>query len=149
MRAAKKKDTIGVLITKKAKGFRFDLESLKEPTKRLGRKLVNLEADDEVVAVKNAEAQFALVAESEGHILMFRLDQVPIMSGPARGVVSMKIREQAHVVGLEVVGKDDSIRLIQANGETNVIPVGEIRVSARGGRGKKVSTGIVGIERSV
>ena len=111
--------------------------------------MVNLEADDEVVAVKNAEAEFALVAESEGHILMFRLDHVPIMSGPARGVVSMKIREQAEVVGLEVVGKDDSIRLIQANGETNVIPVGEIRVSARGGRGKKVSTGIVGIERSV
>ncbi len=147
--AAKKKDTLGVLITKKAKGFRFDLESLKEPTKRLGRKLVNLEADDEVVAVKKAEAQFALVAESEGHILMFILGQVPIMSGPARGVVSMKIREQADVVGLEVVGKDDSIRLIQANGETNVIPVGEIRVSARGGRGKKVSSGIVGIERSV
>ncbi|MGO8879059.1 MAG: DNA topoisomerase (ATP-hydrolyzing) subunit A [Desulfomonilaceae bacterium] len=147
--AAKKRDAIAVLITRKAKGFRFDLESLKEPTKRLGRKLVNLEADDEVVAVKNAEAEFALVAESEGHILMFRLDHVPIMSGPARGVVSMKIREQAEVVGLEVVGKDDSISLIQNNGETNVIPVGEIRLSARGGRGKKVSTSIVGIERSV
>ncbi|MGC8603989.1 MAG: DNA topoisomerase (ATP-hydrolyzing), partial [Desulfomonilaceae bacterium] len=91
----KKQDSIAILITKKGKGFRFDIESIKEPTKRLGRKFVNLEADDEVVTVKNYNAEFALVAESEGHILMFRLDQVPVMSGPARGVIFVKIREHA------------------------------------------------------
>lgn len=145
----KKQDSIAILITKKGKGFRFDIESIKEPTKRLGRKFVNLEADDEVVTVKNHNAEFALVAESEGHILMFRLDQVPVMSGPARGVIFVKIREHAKVVGFEVVSSDDLIRLIQNNGETIKIPVGEIHCSARGGRGKKVSTDITAMERIV
>ncbi len=144
-----KKDAIAVIVTRKAKGFRFDLETLKEPTKRQGRKLVNLESDDEVAAVRTADAEFALVAESEGHVLMFKLEQVPIMTGPARGVVFMKIRDQAEVVGLEVVRKEDSMRFIQNDEETKVIQVGKIQLSARGGRGKKLTLGMIGIERGI
>lgn len=144
-----KKDLIGILITQKAKGFRFDFEALREPTKRIGRKIVNLDSGDEVLTVKTTEAEFALVAESEGHVLLFRLDKVPIMTGPARGVIFMKIRDQAEVVGLETIAREDSIRFIQNDQDTKVVQASKIQLSTRGGRGKKLCSRMVGIERDV
>ena len=75
------KSAMGMMITKTAKGFRFALDSLREPTKRMGRKIVNLEAGDEVVAVRVTDSEYVLVAESEGHVLMFRLDKRPLCQG--------------------------------------------------------------------
>lgn len=138
-----------IIVTKRARGFRFDIELFKEPTKRLGRKLLNLDKDDEVVAVKIADRKFVVVAESEGHVLKFRLDQVPLMTGPARGVIFMKVREQGEVVGLALTGTDDSVRFIQKDGDAKLIPIKEISTSARGGRGKKLSPGIAGVECDV
>ncbi|MGC8657682.1 MAG: DNA gyrase/topoisomerase IV subunit A [Desulfomonilaceae bacterium] len=138
-----------IIVTKRGRGFMFDLELFKDPTKRLGRKLVNLEKDDEVVAVKIADNEFVVVGGSEGHVIKFRLDQVPTMVGPARGVIFMKTGAQNEVIGLAVVGKDQSVNVIQKEGNTKLVPVKEINESARGGRGKKLCPGIAAIECDV
>jgi len=136
-----------VLVTKKAKGFRFDLEAFKEPTKRQGRKIVNLDSDDEVFAVRREENEFVLVADSRGYLLRFRLDQVPMMAGPARGVIFMKIPEHVEVVDMALVRKGDRVRLYTGDKKFDVIEVDKIQLSGRGARGKKICSGIVKLER--
>jgi DNA gyrase/topoisomerase IV subunit A len=71
------------------------------------------------------------------------------MTGPARGVIFMKIRDQAEVVGLETIAREDSIRFIQNDQDTKVVQASKIQLSTRGGRGKKLCSRMVGIERDV
>jgi topoisomerase IV subunit A len=143
------KSSMGMMITKRAKGFRFALDSLREPTKRMGRKIVNLEAGDEVVAVRVADSEYVLVAESEGHVLMFRLDKAPVMSGPARGVILMKIRDHAEVVGMEPLDKGCAVRFLFDGEDWKVVRAEDIQLSSRGGRGKRLFPRILRIEREI
>jgi DNA gyrase subunit A len=137
---------MAVLVTRKGKGFRFDTEALKEPTKRQGRKIVNLDKDDEVLAVRSAENEFILVADTRGYVLRFRLDQVPIMAGPARGVTFMKLPENVEIVDMALAKKEDQIRLYNSDEKFDLTEVGKIQLSGRGARGKKICPGIVKFE---
>ncbi len=137
---------MAVLVTRKGKGFRFDTEALKEPTKRQGRKIVNLDKDDEVLAVRSGESEFILVADARGYVLRFRLDQVPIMAGPARGVTFMKLPENVEIVDMALAKKEDQIRLYNSDEKFDLTEVGKIQLSGRGARGKKICPGIVKFE---
>lgn len=142
----------GILVTKRAKGFRFDIETLKEPTKRQGRKLVNLDQDDEVLCVRTGDRQgdqFVLVADSRGYVLRFMIDQVPFMVGPARGVIFMRIPENVEVVDMAITRKGDKVKVYDEDGNSETKEVDKIQLSGRGTRGKKMVQGIVRFENVI
>ena len=109
--------------------------------------LVTFFVDDEVFAVRREENEFVLVADSRGYLLRFRLDQVPTMAGPARGVIFMKIPEHVEVVDMTLVRKGDRVRLYSGDEKMDVIEVDKIQLSGRGARGKKICSGIIKLQR--
>jgi len=129
-------------MTRLGKGFRFDYAILREPTKRMGRRLVNLEGDDEVVTVKPEDGELIAVAVDSGNILIFSVDQVPILSGPARGVRMMKVSSGSQVIGMELVNPDDELQVKTKRGRDRKFQVKDIPMRNRATAGKNVCSGI-------
>jgi DNA gyrase/topoisomerase IV subunit A len=132
----------GILITRSGKGFRFHYEILREPTKRTGRKLVNLRSGDEVVTVVPETSELVAIAASSGHILVFPTEQIPVMSGPAQGVRMIRLTAESSVLSLVAVGSEDSLRIQPRRGEEKILTINEIPAANRGSRGKGFRWGI-------
>lgn len=132
----------GILITRSGKGFRFDYEILREPTKRTGRKLVNLRSGDEVLTVVPETSELVAIAASSGHILVFPTEQIPVMSGPAQGVRMIRLAADSSVLSLVSVGTEDSLRIQPKRGEEKIFNINEIPMANRGSRGKSFRRGI-------
>jgi DNA gyrase/topoisomerase IV subunit A len=133
----------GLLMTRLGKGFRFDYMILREATKRIGRRLVNLEGDDEVITVKPEDAELVAVAIDKGNILVFPVDQVPILTGPARGVRMMKIPSGSQVIDMLLVSSGDSLQIKPKRGKDKKVQVKNLPVRNRATAGKSVCGGIL------
>jgi DNA gyrase/topoisomerase IV subunit A len=140
--------TQGILVTRLGKGFRFDYDLLKEPTKRGGRKLVNLGSEDDVVSVIPVQRETVAVGADSGHVLAFAVDQVPVLAGPAGGVRMMKLQEEAVVVGLDVLSRDDSLRIQPVTGKEKILGPSDLPTANRATKGKRVCRGILMMERT-
>ncbi len=143
----------GILITRGGKGFRFEYNVLTEITKRNGRRMVNLGKGDEVVTVKPVEGDLVAVASKEGKVLLFDLESVPVMSGPAQGVRMMKLTKGAHVVAMETVTIEETLRIVPKRGKYETVKVSDIPQANRATQGKNLpevkglAHGIRGMER--
>jgi DNA gyrase/topoisomerase IV subunit A len=141
--------TQGVLVTRGGKGFRFDYALLREPTKRAGRRLVALTPGDEVVAIRQEDAELVAVAMDSGKILLFPVDQAPVLAGPGQGVRMATLSHGALVVGLEIVNSWHVLRIrLEAEGEQTV-KVSDIQIGKRGRAGQKICSSIVEISRKL
>ncbi len=138
----------GILITKRGQGFRFDYAIFREPTKRMGRRLVILKSDDEVVALKQEDRQLVAVAVDSGNLLVFPVEQIPILSGAAQGVRIIKLPEGARVVALEPVDDNDELSLRTKRNRSKSVRITPILVGKRDTRGKEIApSGIVEMKR--
>jgi DNA gyrase/topoisomerase IV subunit A len=137
----------GVLITRKGQGFRFDYDILREPSKRMGRKLVNLRGDDEIAAVKVEDAEMLAVATDAGHILLFKMEEVSTLTGAGQGVRMMRLTPGAEVVAMEPVNPTDRVKVLPKKGKEKTLAVASMVSARRGGLGKKYYGGINGMER--
>ena len=135
-----------VLITTLGKGFRFDYAVLREPTKRNGRRLVHLSEGDAVLTVRPAGGDFVLLASDSGRLLVFGLDQVPVLSGPAQGVRMIRLAGSALVAGMEVVTRTQSVRIRSREGSDQIVQISDCPLGNRAGQGQAVCRGIVDIE---
>jgi DNA gyrase/topoisomerase IV subunit A len=142
----------GILVTRLGQGFRFDYTMLREITKRIGRRLVNLKQDDEVVAVKSVDGELVAIGVDSGVVLVFPVEQVPVLTGPAQGVRMIRLASAGRVVALETVNVDDTLRVKTKRGKDRRFTVREISLGKRDTKGKPVGdprvTGIVQMERS-
>lgn len=125
-----------VLITRKGQGFRFEYDLLREPTKRIGRKLVLLKGDDQVIAVKPEDAEFLAIAANIGKVLLFHAAKVPILAGPGQGVRMMRLGAKGEVVGIELVNRQDALVLRPREGREVNVAVETIPLASRGTGGK-------------
>ena len=130
-------------MTRLGKGFRFDYMILREATKRVGRRLVNLEGDDEVITVRPDDAELVAVAINTGNILVFPVDQVPILTGPARGVRMMKVPSGSQVIAMHLVSSGDSLQIKPKRGKDKRVQVKNIPVRNRATAGKSICGGIL------
>ncbi|MFH1112594.1 MAG: DNA topoisomerase IV subunit A [Pseudomonadota bacterium] len=138
-----------VVVTRSGKGFRFDYEILREPTKRMGRKLVNLQEADETLGVVPETGSLVAVASDCGHILVFPIDQIPILSGPAQGVRILKLRPGSTAVAFETGNDEDMLEVRPKKGKPKVIAIGDLPTGNRAGQGKPYCSGIVDMERVI
>ncbi len=137
----------GVLVTCSGKGFRFDYEILREPTKRMGRKLVNLRGDDETLRVIPEDGTLMAVATDSGNILVFPVDQIPVLSGPAQGVRIIKLKPGSLAIAFDTGNKEDTLEVKPKKGKLKVFSMGKLPLANRAGQGKGYCSGIVGMER--
>ncbi|MDD3473807.1 MAG: DNA gyrase C-terminal beta-propeller domain-containing protein, partial [Syntrophaceae bacterium] len=138
--------TYGILVTRLGKGFRFELESLRETTKKIGRKITNLQESDHVVAVKSISGDILAIGTDDGRLLFSKIDHVPVMSGVSQGVILIKKGQKSSVVDMEIICEGQSLRVIDSLGSQTEILVGKNLIANRGTRGKRVSNSICDIE---
>ncbi|MBI5572405.1 MAG: DNA topoisomerase 4 subunit A [Desulfomonile tiedjei] len=139
--------TRGILVTREGKGFRFDYGILREPTKRAGRRLVNLAGEDTVVAVKPERGTHVAVAVDSGKMLVFPAEQVPVLSGPGQGVRMVGLATGSLVAAFESVNEGEKLRVQPPQGEAErIMEVDDLPAGNRGTRGKVVCPGIVEME---
>lgn len=137
----------GILVTRGGKGFQFELEILYEPTKRIGRKLVNLAREDAVVTVRESDRKEVAIAASSGHMVAFPVEQVPVLAGPAGGVRMIKLIHEAHVIALETVGPGDFLAIEQQAGKVEILAEKDVARFNRGARGKRYCDGMARMQR--
>lgn len=137
----------GLLVTKFGKGFRFDLETMRETTKRTGRKIANLQESDQVLSVKTVYGNVIAVASEDGRVLVFDPEQVPVISGVAQGVILIKLAVNRCLSFMETASVGESLRIEGASGQSMKLILDKSSIAKRGGRGKKVLDSIILIEQ--
>ncbi|MBL8112256.1 MAG: DNA topoisomerase 4 subunit A [Acidobacteria bacterium] len=88
---------------------RFSLDPFREATTRAGRRYAKPPEGDEVVFVGLVnEKDVVAMATEEGRALLFPASEVPVLSGPGKGVIGMKLEEGDRVLGAAVFGEDEA-----------------------------------------
>ncbi len=136
----------GIVVTTLGRGFRFDLDELLTPTKRTGRKMVLLKPGDAVQMVMQETAPYLVVAAESGHVLRFPSDQVPVMTGPARGVQMIKLVKGAFVAGAVSAKETDCLIIAQHDNAVHRVHTSDIRLMNRAGVGKKRFASVKSVE---
>ena len=136
----------GFLVTRDGKGFRFDFSILREPSKRGGRKLVNLVRDDEVVTVRPETGTLLAVASNAGKVLVFPVEQVPVLTGTGQGVRLITLKSGASLVAAETVDQGDTLQFRPTQGNEKTLSVDAIPQANRATQGKELFRGIDSME---
>jgi DNA gyrase subunit A len=139
--AATPKSALGLGITKRGFGMRFSFEAHRELSTRAGRRFAKVADGDEIVAValvgqaKNEEIVCAVTQSA--HAILCRVEEIPELANPGRGVTVIKTDETDPVMGFGVGTRKDKVLLIVETDGGKEIPVGPERLSvtARGGKG--------------
>jgi DNA gyrase subunit A len=134
-------------VTKRGLGFRFSLRAHAEPSTRAGRKFARPGGEDEVMAVVPLgiyqEADWIMCASSDGHGLAVDAEEIPIVSGPAKGVMVMKLGSsssgwKAQLLGAELGHRDlDSITVETEKGKGRNLTLQSLR-GTRAGKGHAI-----------
>lgn len=111
---------------------------LEESTSR-GRIYVRLNEGDRAIYVGLVrEEKSLLLVASDGHVLHFPVEQVPVLSGPGKGVIGIRLEEPARCLAAMLVrGPDDQLRLETSAGREIVVD-GSRELASRGGKGAEM-----------
>jgi DNA gyrase subunit A len=119
---------------------------LREPTKRLGRKIAGLPEGAEVVAVRSGSEKLVAIAADNGLLLVFPTEQVSVLAGPGQGVRLIRLAQDARVVAVELVSVDDVLRIEPKKGKDKTVAVNQMPVANRATKGRRVSPSIRNVE---
>ena len=103
-----------------------------------GKKAITLKEEDELVAVRKSRGNDdILIGSSNGRMVRFNESNVRVMGRTASGVRGISLVNSI-VVGMEVVeNENDEVFVITKNGYGKKTPIGEYRLTNRGGKGVK------------
>ncbi len=134
-----------IVVTRAGKGFRFEHDTLREPTKRGGRRFISIGKDNEVIGVK-PEKELTAIASDVGKILVFPTEQISVLSGPAQGVRIIKLKPGERVVSFETVDPGESLKVRPKRAKEKILRVKNITPANRATQGKKLWAGITSME---
>jgi len=102
-----------------------------------GKKFITLREDDELISVKNTNGKCdILMAASNGRMVRFAEDLVRVMGRGASGVKGITL-DGSILVGMEIAEENEDVLVVTENGYGKKTPIGEYRVTNRGGKGVK------------
>jgi DNA gyrase subunit A len=88
--------------------LRFSADPLREPTTRSGRRFARPAEGDEVVAVEVCEeGAIVALASEKGRAILFDSEEVPVLAGPGKGVIGIRLAGDDRVIGATLFGKDE------------------------------------------
>lgn len=137
-----------LLATAKGLGFRF--EPNVEETTRNGRKIARLSADDEVITVQPVHSGRTVCATATGYILAFPTGDIAELSGAGRGVILMRLEKDDRLVGAVTSEPGAGVTVINKDGKERKIPLREIPLGKRAGKGRRVvkRSVLVGVQQN-
>ena len=123
------------MATKKDRVKKTELMAYSRP--RAGGLIgVTLADGDELIAARITDGNQEIFLGSEGgKVIRFNEDDVRDMGRGAMGVRGMRIDEGARVVGMEVLGDEETLLTVTENGYGKRSKIEEYKTQARGGKG--------------
>jgi len=132
--------------------MRVSFSSFRTPSTRSGRKFCRLGNGDHVVHVEFVDEENTIFLISRAaRLIHFSVADVPILSGPGKGVRGLKLVEKDDIVlgAKKLTRPSDTLRVINDNGSPLSFGQQKYTVTSRGGKGVKISqrTGVREIVR--
>jgi DNA gyrase subunit A len=133
----------GVVLTAGGKVLRFALASVAPVSNRKGRVIVRLDtsfADDLVVGVEPSDGtENVCLATKSARVLIFRVREINVVAGAAKGVTAIKLDRNDRVLGFTLANKKrEGLTVQTSRGGIQVVRVTKYPVSSRGGKGHGV-----------
>ncbi len=130
----------GVVMTRRGRTARFSLKSYLEPSKRTGRRFLNLEKGDEVLSLSLASGDENLaLASARGRVMIFPINQIPPKRGAVKGVLGVKLEPRDRVIACALLReRRDTLTVHTSRGREVLIRESRYAPVKRGGRGKEV-----------
>jgi len=124
-----------VMATKKGRVKKTDLMAYSR--RRSGGLIgVKLAEDDELIAAKIIDGDMNIFLGSEGgKVIRFHENDVRATARGSMGVRGMRIDQKTKVVGMEVLGPEDTLLTVTENGYGKRSSIEEYRTQTRGGKG--------------
>jgi len=124
-----------VMATKKGRVKKTDLMAYSRP--RSGGLIgVKLAEGDELIAARITDGEMDVFLGSDGgKVIRFNEDDVRATARGSMGVRGMRIGDDSRVVGMEVLGDEDTLLTVTENGYGKRSKVEEYRTQTRGGKG--------------
>jgi DNA gyrase subunit A len=124
-----------LLCTRKGVIKKTKLDAYSNP-RRGGIIAINLDETDELIsACRTSGRQEVIIATNNGKSIRFEESQVRPMGRTAAGVRGMSLRDEDHVVGMEILSPGATILTVTERGYGKRTPLEDYRVQKRGGQG--------------
>ncbi len=109
-----------------------------EEVRRNGKKAMDLEADDQLIAARLATNETnVILVSSEGQAIRFKIDDLRQASRASGGVRGIRLPGGGYVVGVETTEDGDELLIISERGLGKRTRISEYPVQGRGGQGVK------------
>ncbi len=132
----------GYLVVLTAKGMvvRQSLELFSDVSTRKGRLCVRLSEGDEIFGVWPAMGdEFVSMVSRKGHALIFSVEEIPVIGGPGKGVIGMRVGTDDILIGANVSAQmREGAAAETSRGRQEIIRRTKYEVTRRGGKGRKI-----------
>jgi DNA gyrase subunit A len=125
-------------VTRDGMVLRFSADPLRESTTRSGRRFARPAEGDEVVAVSVCEeGAIVALASEKGRAILFDSDEVPVLAGPGKGVIGIRLADDDRVIGAALFGRDEkrAVLTLENSKGTPYTVTRRYDVVGRGGKG--------------
>ena len=107
--------------------------------KRTGVLAISLKEDDEVRSAIFINQEEVIIATKNGHLIRFETAEMPISSRTAQGVKGIKLNDGDEVLSISAINGELFCVMVCRNALGKKIPVKEITLQKRGGKGMNYS----------
>ena len=107
--------------------------------KRTGVLAISLKDDDEVRSAIFINQEEVIIATKNGHLIRFETAEMPISSRTAQGVKGIKLNDGDEVLSISAINGEVFCVIVCKNSLGKKIPVNEITLQKRGGKGMNYS----------
>jgi DNA gyrase subunit A len=127
-------EAILLAVTKGGLGLRFGLAAHSEVSTRAGRLFAKPPTGDQILGVRVADDHSRLtVASLSGRALACPAHEVPLLSGPGKGVYLLKLQPDDQIIGFAV---GDSLKVESDKGV--LFDLAKVELTGRGGKGREL-----------
>jgi DNA gyrase/topoisomerase IV subunit A len=131
-------DVLLLAVTRDGMVLRFSADPLRESTTRSGRRFAKPAEGDEVVAVSVCEeGAIVALASEKGRAILFDSDEVPVLAGPGKGVIGIRLADDDRSSAPRPFGRDEkrAVLALENSKGTQHTVTRRYEVVGRGGRG--------------
>lgn len=130
-----------MVATARGQVLRIPLSPFRTASTKVGRKFCRLAAGDKVVFVDLVrEATTMFLASAAARIIHFAVTDVPVLSGPGKGVRGMRVAPDDQVLGAALLTNARDCLYVQTTAEKEMV-FGQVKyeITSRGGKGIRTS----------
>ncbi|GMT41960.1 MAG: DNA topoisomerase (ATP-hydrolyzing) [bacterium] len=125
-----------LVVMENGQGLRFSRDAVTETT-RAGKRFANVKGDNLVFDVIPVEKPLVYITHSGGKGLLFRVMEVPLLSGPGAGArLIKKLKPGENVTSLKNVDKKDTLRFVFDKGRDALKKVSAMDIGRRAAAGR-------------